>query len=171
MITIKAATYKDVEVLALLGRITYAESHGHYIHNKNDLQNYLNSAFSIEKIRTEENNPEHIFHLIYIDDFPVGYTKLVLNATHESVNSKNTCRLERIYILEDFIPLKIGQQILEFIIETAQNLEFESVWLSVYIKNNRAIRFYEKNHFKKVGGLDFLVNGKKYENFVLLKTI
>ena len=43
------------------------------------------------------------------------------------------------------------------------------MWLSVYVKNNRAIRFYQKNEFKNVGELNFLVNGKDYENIIILK--
>ena len=45
------------------------------------------------------------------------------------------------------------------------------MWLSVYIKNNRAIRFYQKNEFKNVGELNFIVNGKEYENIVFQKKI
>ena len=34
MIKIKIATKADIQVLALLGRLTWAESHGHYIEEK-----------------------------------------------------------------------------------------------------------------------------------------
>ena len=43
------------------------------------------------------------------------------------------------------------------------------MWLTVYKKNNRAIRFYQKNEFKSVGKYNFLVNNKGYECLVYSK--
>lgn len=171
MIKIKTAKEADAGLLALLGRITYVESHGHFIDNKNDLSKYIDNAFSVSKTRQDIKNTKNLLYIIYVDDLPVGYSKLVLNATHESVISLSNCRLERIYILNDFIPLKIGQQFLNFIEKKAKELKLDTMWLSVYIKNDRAIRFYEKNEFKNIGELNFLVNGREYENIVLSKKI
>ncbi|AUP77354.1 GNAT family N-acetyltransferase [Flavivirga eckloniae] len=171
MIKIQIAKEADTAILALLGRLTWAESHGHYIADKNNLLEYLNSNFSISKTKQEINNPKNLFYIIYVDDLPVGYAKLVVNAINESVASQNNCRLERIYIQNEFIPLKIGQQLLTFVEEKAKALQLDTMWLTVYIKNKRAIRFYERNEFKNVGELNFLVNGKEYENIVFSKNI
>ena len=171
MIKIKIATEASTAILALLGRITYTESHAHFIDDKNDLSKYINNTFSVSKTKHDINNSKNLFYIIYVDDLPVGYAKLVLNEIHESVASQNNCRLERIYILNDFIPLKIGQQLLTFIEEKAKALQLDTIWLSVYVKNNRAIRFYQKNEFKDVGELNFLVNGKAYDNIVFSKKI
>ncbi len=171
MIRIQLANEADTEMLALLGRITYLESHGHFIDNKTDLTAYVNKAFSVATTRKDLNNPTNIFYILFLNDLPIGFTKLVLNVAHESVVSNNNCRLERIYILNEFIPLKLGQQLLHFCIKKAQELQLDTMWLSVYIKNNRAIRFYEKNEFKAVGELNFEVNGTQYENTVFSKKL
>jgi len=171
MIKIEKVKEENAAILALLGRLTYAESHGHFIDDKNDLLKYLGKNFSVSNTKQDINNPKNLFYIIYADDLPVGYAKLVLNAIHESVASQNNCRLERIYILNDFIPLKIGQQFLAFLEDKAKALQLDTMWLSVYIKNNRAIRFYERNEFKNAGELNFIVNGKEYENIVFSKNI
>lgn len=171
MIKIKIATKADTEVLVLLGRLTWAESHGHYIEDKSDVLKYLNENFSVFKTKQNINNPKRLFYIIYVDDLPVGYAKLVVNASNENITSQNSCQLERIFILNDFIPLKIGQQLLTFVEEQAKKLQLDTMWLTVYIKNNRAIRFYERNEFKNVGELNFIVNGKGYENIVFSKKI
>jgi ribosomal protein S18 acetylase RimI-like enzyme len=171
MINIQQAKEGDTTILALLGRVTWAESHGHYIADKNNLSQYLNGNFSVSKMKEDIQNPKHLFYIVYVDDLPVGYAKLILNAITESVVSKNNVRLERIFILNEFIPLKIGQQLLNFVEEKAKELELDTIWLSVYIKNNRAIRFYEKNAFNNVGDLNFIVNGQGYENIVFSKNM
>ncbi|WP_298545693.1 GNAT family N-acetyltransferase [uncultured Aquimarina sp.] len=171
MIKIKTATKADTEVLALLGRLTWSESHGHYIEDKNDVLKYLNENFSVFKTKQNINDPKQLFYIIYADDLPVGYAKLVVDASNKNITSQNSCQLERIFILSDFIPLKIGRQLLTFVEEQAKKLQLDTMWLTVYIKNNRAIRFYEKNEFKNVGELNFIVNGKGYENIVFSKKI
>lgn len=171
MIKIKLAREEDIDVLAHLGRQTWAESHGHYIDDKNDLLKYLDKNFSITKTKQDINNPKYRFYLMYVDHLPVGYAKIILNAINDSIPSDNNFRLERIFILNDFIPLKIGQQLLTFVEEKAKELQLDFMWLSVYIKNKRAIRFYERNEFKNLGQLNFIVNGKSYENIVFSKKI
>ncbi len=169
MVKIKKAKGTDTNVLALLGRVTWAESHGHFIDDKNNLLKYLNKNFSVSKIKQDIKNPKNHFYIVYVDDLPVGYAKFVVNEKQEIVDSNNNCRLERIFILNEFIPLKVGQQLLTFVEEKTKALQLDTMWLSVYIKNDRAIRFYEKNEFKNVGELNFLVNGETYENIVFSK--
>lgn len=171
MIKIKQATNIDTEVLALLGRQTWAESHGHYIEDKNDVIKYLNENFSVTQTKQNINTLKNIFYIIYVDDFPVGYAKIVVNENQENILSQNNCQLERIFILKEFIPLKVGKQLLTYVEDQAKALKFETIWLSVYIKNARAIRFYEKNEFENVGIKNFMVNGKSYKNIVFSKKL
>lgn len=171
MIEIKKAKKSDIKILARLGRLTWTESHGHYINNKNNLSKYLDANFSVSKTKEHMDDPNQLFYIMYVDDLPIGYAKLILNAEQEHVASQNNCRLERIFILNDFIPLKIGRRLLTYAEEQAKALQLDTMWLSVYIKNNRAIRFYEKNEFKNVGALSFMVNGKSYENIVFSKRL
>ena len=171
MIKIQIAKEADTEILALLGRVTWAESHGHYINDKNDIVKYLNKNFSVSKMKQDINNAKNLFYIVYVDDLPAGYAKLVVNEKQENVESQNIIRLERIFIQNEFIPLKIGQQLLNFVEEKAKELQLDTMWLTVYIKNKRAIKFYERNEFKDVGKLTFIVNGKGYENIVFSKKI
>lgn len=171
MIDIKKANDSDVEVLALLGRISYSESHGQYIENEADILDYMDKAFSVSKVKEELGDQDCIFYIIYVDKLPVGYAKLVHNKGHESLKGMKAIRLERIYILADFIPHRIGQGFLDYLIGEAKEFGMESIWLSVYVENDRAIRFYERNDFVKVGNTMFLLSGKEYDNFVLEKAL
>ena len=171
MITFKLATTSDTEVIALLGRITYTESHGHFIDDKNDLLAYCANAFSIKKITEELEDKNNLFHIAYVDDLPVGFSKVVLSYPFEDKTANSSARLERIYILNQFLPMKIGQPFLDFITDKVKAKKATAIWLSVYIKNERGIHFYHRNEFKNIGELNFLVNGKEYDNYVLLKEI
>lgn len=171
MIEIKSAKKEDIEILALLGRITYKESHGHFIEDKNDLSQYIDKAFSVKSMNLKISDSQNLFYILYVNKLPGGYGKLVLNKEQDGHQKGKQCRLERIYILDEFLPLKIGQQFLDFLIVKARELKFDSICLTVYIKNFRAIRFYERNDFKQVGEMSFLVNATAYKNFIYLKQL
>lgn len=171
MIDIRVANKKDAQIIALLGRVTYSESHGKFIKDKNDLIQYNNKAFSVKQITSELNNKSNIFYIAFINNFPVGYAKVIKNASLEYINSINICRLERIYVLDEFLNQKIGKELFKTILKQMQELRFEEIWLTTYIKNYRAIKFYEKNNFKQIGDFTFRVNQAEYPNFVLSKKI
>lgn len=171
MIKIEPATEAHSQILAMLGRITYTESHGDFIKDRNDLLRYNDQAFSISRTKRDLSDKQNLFFIAYQSGFPVGYAKLMLNQTHASIASKNACRLDKIYILNEFLPLKIGQVFLAFLEAKVQELGLNTIWLATYIKNFRAIRFYEKNEYVAVGKLDFSVNGTAYENLVFSKRL
>ena len=109
--------------------------------------------------------------IIYVNNKPAGYAKLVLASGHASVKTANNCQLERIYILKEFIPLKIGQQLLRFLEAEVKKLKLDAIWLTVYKENKRAIRFYEKHKYVAVGTSTFYVNNTGYDNVVFMKNI
>ncbi|AUC14605.1 hypothetical protein BTO06_05395 [Tenacibaculum sp. SZ-18] len=168
---IRLATSKDTSLLALLGRITFRESHGGYIEDKTNLDAYLDRAFSFETTAKELSDDNNIYFIIYKNNFPVGYAKLVKNATSEFIYNHNICRLERIYVLEEFISQKFGIDLLNKTVDKAKELDFDIIWLSVYIKNIKAIKFYQKNNFETVGSISFQIGKKGYENPILAKKL
>ena len=60
---------------------------------------------------------------------------------------------------------------MNLIFKKATELKYDNMWLTVYIKNNRAISFYQKNEFKNVGSYNFQVGEKVYENIVFSKKL
>ncbi len=171
MIKIKRAVVEDKEVLSLLGRTTYKESHGHFISDEDDLASYLKETFSLNKIENEIKDSINRFYIVYTDDFPIAYAKLVLNSPPPSKKGSSFCKLDKVYILSDFIPLKIGWKVLEYLEKEALRELSESMWLTVYSKNYKAIKFYERNGYEEQRKVEFLVNGTSYPNFIYSKQL
>jgi len=155
MIHIRRATELDTSLIGLLGRVTFTESHGEYITEKKDLLAYLDKSFSIEQIKKELKDANNFFWIAFYKDFPIGYV----------------ARFERIYVLEDFIHLKIGRQLQDLVLKKAKDLKFNWIWLTVYIKNYRAINFYTKSKYKNIGTIIFTVGNEKHDNTVFAKEL
>lgn len=171
MISIKTATKNDYEILSLLGRVTFNESHGNYINDKSDLLAYLETTFSIEKTKENLQNENNMYFIIYVDDFPVGYAKIILNSQNDIISVKEACCLDKLYVLNDFIAMKLGYQLLNVVLEETKKLGVKYLWLYVYEKNDRAINFYLKNNFISKGTHTFYIHKTGYPNNILLKKI
>ncbi|MGJ8743073.1 GNAT family N-acetyltransferase [Polaribacter sp.] len=171
MITIKRATLSDAIHIALLGRITYTESHGEYIENKKYLLDYYNTHYAVDQIRKEINDKNNLFWIVFSDELPIGFAKLSLHTNYPKLENHNSCKLQRLYILNDFIALKIGSQLQEIILKTATELKCTTIWLTAYYKNTKGIHFYKKYGFKEIGNIDFFVGEKNYENLVFAKKL
>ena len=171
MITIRKATIADAIHIAVLGRMTYTESHGMYIENKKDLLDFYNTYYSVAQIRKELNDKNNIFWIVFSDELPIGFAKLSLHQEYPELKITNACKLQRLYILNDFIGLKVGSQLQEIILKKARDLNFKNIWLTVYYKNKKGIHFYKKYGFKEVGSIDFFVGKSNYPNLVFNKKL
>ena len=170
-IKIRLANKEDAKFIALLGRITFTETFGHFFRDKQDLLNYYNSTLSVEKIENGIAKPNNVFWIAFANRLPVGYTKLKLNSKSEFIDSTNICQLQKIYVLKDFLSMKIGLELQNLLLKKAQELKFKEIWLSVLNINERAINFYKKNGFEKIGNHDFQIGKENFEFIAMRKEL
>ncbi|WP_298237337.1 GNAT family N-acetyltransferase [uncultured Algibacter sp.] len=171
MIEIRRAIPSDAIHIALLGRVTYSESHGEYIENKKHLLDFFNQHHSVSKIREELNDDDILFWIVFSDELPIGFAKLCLNMKHPLKLDVNSCKLERLYILNDFIGLKIGSKLQDIVLQKAMDLKYKDIWLTAYYKNKRGINFYKKNGFKDIGTINYFVGDSNYPNQIFAKAL
>lgn len=171
MIEIRQATANDATLIALLARVTFIESHSGFVKNDKAVQNFCSIEFDTNKIEQDLQDKNQIFWLLFYNDFPVGFAKIILNKSSHLLASDKVCKLDKIYILNDFIKHKLGEKLHSEIIKKATELNFEYIWLVTYIYNYRAIKFYENNNYKKSGFIDFIVDEKGYKNHIMIKNL
>ncbi len=169
IILIRNATPADAGVIALLGRITFTETFGHLFRYSEDLDNYLKRTFSVDKIESSLKKAENVYWLAFANRLPVGYAKLKLDSPSLFLNESSICQLQKIYVLKDFLSLKIGLALQQELLRKAGDLEFSTIWLSVLKENERAIRFYHKNGFEKIGDHDFSIGREDFKFIAMAK--
>ncbi|AZA74301.1 GNAT family N-acetyltransferase [Chryseobacterium indoltheticum] len=145
-ITIRKAQDKDVIDLQNIGKITFSEtfSKDNSVQNLNE---YLETAFSTEKITSELADKNAEFYFAEFENEIIGYLKVNYGESQTEIKNENALEIERIYVLKDFHGKKVGQLLYEKAIELANERNVDFVWLGVWEQNLRAIRFYEKNGF------------------------
>lgn len=171
MIQIQRATKKDARAIALLGRITFNETFGHLFRNKQDLRDYCERTFSVNKIAKGITKEENLFWLATVDALPVGYAKLKLDMPSEFLTEDNVCQLQKIYVLQDFLSRKIGWKLQYALVQQAKQLGFAHIWLSVLHSNTRAIGFYKQNGFKAIGKHNYSIGQEGFEFVAMAKRL
>jgi diamine N-acetyltransferase len=154
MTRIIRATIDDAELLAHVARESFLQSHGHSA-DPETVNAYVNDKFSLSAMQKELADPKNIYAIIYSDDQPAGYSKVVFDASHPAIEAKNVTKLDRIYLLENFIHHKLGAELLQFNIGLSKNHNQAGMWLFVWKENPRAYMFYLRAGFEVIGSYDF----------------
>ncbi len=171
MLQIKRADIKDATTIALLGRTTFDENFGHLFRDREDVLVYLDTTFSVDKIRKGLQKKENLFWLALWNDLPVGYAKLKLDSPSQFLPKAHSCQLQKIYVLKDFLSLKIGFKLQETLLKAAVQSGYDEIWLSALDSNKRAIRFYEKSGFRKLDTHDFVIGKESFTFFAMAKVL
>jgi ribosomal protein S18 acetylase RimI-like enzyme len=156
MILIERASDKDYQSIVDIGNISVRQAHLGSCPDE-DLDEYMKGHYNAEAIQQELANPENIYHILYYNGKPAGFSKLVLNAAHEKVKPMNSAKLDRIYILPEYFDKKLGAELLKFTVEFARQHAQAGIWLVTWVGNTRAINFYSKAGFQIIGSYHFQV--------------
>jgi len=154
MTSIIKATSEDFQLLADIGKVSFIESHGSSASGA-DISKYVNEKFTDEVIRNELADQKNIYHIIYHDNRPAGYSKIIFNSSHPDIPEKNVTKLERLYLLKEFYGSKSGPTLFHTNLELSRNNHQAGMWLFVWKGNHRAFAFYQKKGFKVIGSYDF----------------
>lgn len=168
-IEIKKASNNDAAILALLAQITFKEAFGH-VWDKEVLRNYLKHTFSVNKIKSSIEKINNVFWIAYADELPVGYAKLKIYSPYEQLTDPKPAQLQKIYVLNDYIGNKIGQQLQETLFEQVRAEGVKTLWLAVWDGNDKAIRFYEKHGFKKETTYHYDFESMNFDYEVMIKS-
>lgn len=170
MTSIIKAKSDDFQLLTEIGRVSFIESHGNSA-STTDINCYLDEKYNPEVFKSELSDSENIYHIIYHDKKPVGYSKLILNTSHSNIQMEGVTKLERLYLLKEFYNLKLGFELYSFNIELSKKNNQAGIWLFVWKENQRAVSFYERAGFKIIGSYDFkLTESHSNPNYQMLLT-
>ncbi|RZJ33041.1 MAG: GNAT family N-acetyltransferase, partial [Flavobacterium sp.] len=102
---------------------------------------------SREKLAAELADGNSKFYFAMLNDSVIGYLKLNFGSSQTELKDDNAVEIERIYVLREFLGKEVGKLLYDKAIEEAEKADADYVWLGVWEKNSRAIRFYQKNGF------------------------
>lgn len=168
--TFRQCTIEDLEVLQAFSRDCYYDTFA-ALNTPENMQAYLDEAFATEKLRAELLDPACTFVFLYQDDKLAGYLKVNEAAGQTDVHDETSLEIERIYVSRDFQGAGLGRALMERAIATARERGKTYVWLGVREKNERAIRFYERNGFRKFATHVFVMGDDAQTDWLMRKDL
>jgi diamine N-acetyltransferase len=166
---VRVGTREDTSLLAELGARTFRESSPNTPHE--DLESYLKENFTLEKLFAYLSIKSAAALILEKRGQAIGYALLSPGKAPNRLVPPHSIQLKWLYILEEWTGNQLGDVLMARCLEHVRHLGFGSIWLTVWKNNGRAIRFYERWEFRKVGEYDFVVGRDIQKDFVLLKNI
>lgn len=157
----------DGDLLALIGKATFLESYAGLVDGQ-AIVRHCQERQSIGYYSSVLADSAHALWLAEVEPgpAPVGYLHLAPPDLPVETRA-NDIEIKRIYLLSRFHGSGSGRALLEAAEEEARARKMGRLLLGVYKGNEKALRFYEKAGFEKVGERKFDVGGAVYEDWVL----
>lgn len=165
-IKIRYANENDALLLADLSRKTFEDTFAES-NTPDDMALYLSRSFSQEKQAAELRDPNVTFLVAEINDTAVGFANLKANSMCDEITSTIPMELERIYAVQEYIGKGVGAELMKASLKEAQEGGFNCLWLGVWDKNEKAIKFYERWGFKKTGLHPFVLGKDLQNDFIM----
>jgi len=165
-LTFRRATPEDANTIARIGAATFTAAFGPQ-NTPEDMKAYLATNFNLEVIQTQIEDASSTFLLGFEGEKVVGYAMFKAGLPPASVSDAEAIELVRFYVVEEVIGKGYGSALMQACLDEVGILGYSTIWLGVWERNERAIRFYEKWGFTKVGTKEFILGRDVQHDWVM----
>jgi ribosomal protein S18 acetylase RimI-like enzyme len=160
-LAVRRALLEDAPALAAFASKAFSDAY-RGLDDPNEIANYVEEHFNIEAVAKLIGDRAATTLLAEFGPQLVGYAVLKSADAPGCVAGTKPIELARLYLGTEFVGKGIGAKLMLAVHAEARRLGAATLWLSVYDRNVRAVTFYERFGFTKVGGKEFLFGGRVY---------
>ena len=174
-IRIRPAAVIDAPALSRLGAVTFRDTFEGQ-NTPDDMARYLAEAFTPEQQAAEIADPTGAVllaeHLGDAGDAElVGYAHLASGEVPEAVRGSAPLELKRLYVARAWHGRRVAQALMDAAIEAARARKAQTLWLGVWERNPRAVAFYAKYGFVRVGEHTFVLGGDAQTDWLFARPV
>ena len=164
MISYRNAGPADAALMARLGPETFTETFGH-LYTPENLAAFL-AGHNEANWLAELSDPRFSVRLAEQDGAAIGFAKLGPPSLPFAVEGP-TAELRQLYVLESWQGVGIAAELMAWVLAEARGRGAQQLYLSVFVDNRRARRFYARYGFEPVGRYDFMVGTHADEDLIM----
>jgi ribosomal protein S18 acetylase RimI-like enzyme len=162
----RPAAIGDAPALSVFAERSFRETFAH--DNKpEDMNQYCREAFGLEIQQRELTDPEVMTLLALSETTIVGYGQIRLGSGTTCIACDNAAEIRRLYVGSTWQGKQIARELLRKLVGAATHSGAKCIWLGVWERNARAIRFYEKAGFSVVGEHEFSLGSDIQRDLIL----
>lgn len=137
---------------------------------RNEFSEYILAEFTIDTMRSALCDAQRAILVATLDDHVVGYVEIGLNRPCP-IGDFAVPEIMTLYVLERFAGQGIGYRLLCEAERWVSDHGYRQVWLDAYHENTRALEFYARQGYRRIGISYFEELLERYENIVFLKDL
>ncbi len=169
-LSIRACTIEDLAVLRNFSYMTFDDTF-RPMNSPSTMDDYMKQAFDMTRLRDELLNIHSSFYFLYADEQLAGYFKLNEAAAQTDIHDPESIEIERIYVDKKFQGKGLGSFLMNKAIDIAHTRQKSYIWLGVWEKNEKALRFYKRNGFSAIGTHSFFMGQEEQTDFIMRKDL
>jgi GNAT superfamily N-acetyltransferase len=162
--TLRTPTVGDAETIQALMARCFTATFGH-LYDPADLASFLDEL-TLERWQAEIADPAFAFLLAEEDDRAVGFAKLGPHSLPVTPAGP-MIELRQLYLVDAQQGSGLAKRMMDWVIATARDRGARELFLSVYVDNHRARRFYERCGFEEIGLYTFMVGNHADEDHLM----
>jgi GNAT superfamily N-acetyltransferase len=163
-IVYRDAAPEDAALMAEISRRTFSETFGH-LYSPENLAAFL-AKLNEDTWRSELEDSAYSARIVEAEGEPIAFAKMAPPSLPFEPRGPSA-ELRQIYVLEPWQGRGIAQELMAWAIAEARKRGARDLYLSVFVDNHRARRFYERYGFTFVGTYAFMVGDHEDEDHVL----
>jgi GNAT superfamily N-acetyltransferase len=165
----RPAIKEDILCLSVLLKQVYIQTYGTEGVSL-EFARFITQRFSEEALTEVLRVEPGSFIVASFQNNLIGAAQVVYD-TSCPIRNKVLPELSKLYVLEWFCGKGVGYRLLQEAELVVRNKGFEEIWLWAYVKNPRAIKFYNRQGYQLLGNAFFQMEVNRYENQVLKKEL
>jgi ribosomal protein S18 acetylase RimI-like enzyme len=164
-VTIRRAVPSDAPALAELDARTFAETFA-ADNSPEDINAHLLSAYGVAQQSAELADPDVLTLLAYRNAELIGFAQVRRKPAPSCVVEDHPIELHRFYLARSAQGSGAAAPLMLEVRAAAAEFGGRHLWLGVWEHNPRAIAFYVRSGFAKVGSHDFIVGSDRQTDWV-----
>ena len=174
MPAIRLATAADAERLSNFAVEAFRDTYGEH-NNPDNMKRYVTSTFTAEQQAAAIMDARGAVLLAeHTDDAGLvqlmGYAHLASSAPPPGVGPAPV-ELKRLYVGRQWHGQGVAQVLMDATLDAARMRGAQTLWLGVWERNLRAIAFYAKYSFARVGELSFVLGDDVQRDWLLARPL
>lgn len=169
-VTYRTAELSDALCIGVLGTQVFLDTYAPE-GTRPALAREVQQNLSMPAIQAQMESPWTAFILAERAGHLIGFAQLTHGARHPLVRSARSTELNRLYVHERFTSRGIGGALLRSAEELAGAYGAAAIWLTAWVENERAVRYYPRRGYADVGASTYTFEGDSYENRVFAKEL
>ena len=161
------ADITNTAIIATIGKKSFRSTFEHLFGSREELTEYLEFTYNPVKLAKSIRKENNIYLLAFVEGKPVGFAKLKSHSLNDLIASPVQMELQKIYVLPEYQETGVGTALINEVINIARDEVPDSVWLDTYVSNEKAIHFYERFGFEKIGRYYFTIGSQTFEYYVM----